>query len=128
MKNDLFEKQISEKLNQCQVSPSRDLFDDIMKARTPQVKKAFWSTWRVLSAFLIAATVSVAVYQLLPSKSDEMAFSEKMIDSKLENESTVQENKESISSSDSDNKNEMLGAMSKTVSYTHLTLPTKRIV
>jgi hypothetical protein len=113
MKNDLFEKQISEKLNQCQVSPSRDLFDDIMKARTPQVKKAFWSTWRVLSAFLIAATVSVAVYQLLPSKSDEMAFSEKMIDSKLENESTVQENKEPISSSDPNSKNEMLGAMSK---------------
>lgn len=113
MKNDLFEKRISEKLDQFQVAPSRDLFDDIMKARTPQAKKAFWSTWRVLSAFLIAVTVSVIIYQLLPTQNDEMAFSEKLIDSNLENEPTVQENKVSNSSSEPENKNEMLGAMSK---------------
>jgi hypothetical protein len=113
MKNDLFEKQISEKLNQCQVSPSRDLFDDIMKARTPQVKKAFWSTWRILSAFLIAATVSVAVYQLLPTQTDEIAFSEKSIVSDKENQASAEESKISNSTSEQGNKNEILGAISK---------------
>jgi len=113
MKNDLFEKQISEKLNQFQVSPSRDLFDDIMKARTPQAKKAFWSTWRVLSVFLIAVTVSVTIYQLLPTQNDEMAFSEKSFVSDKENQASAQESKVSNSTSEQGNKNEMLGAMSK---------------
>lgn len=113
MKNDLFEKQISEKLDQFQVSPSRDLFDDIMKARTPQVKTAFWSNWRVLSALLITAVVSILVYKLLPTQTDEIIFSEKSINLNKENSSNVQENKVSISSSGLGNKNEMVGAISE---------------
>lgn len=113
MKNDLFEKQISEKLDQFQVPPSRDLFDDIMKARTPQVKKAFWSTWRVLSALLITATVSITVYKLLPTQTDEIAFSEKSIVSDKENQASAQESKISNSTTEQGNKNEILGAISK---------------